>query len=412
MIRGILDYLTLIPVRVFLLLLNTCLRLLHRFLFRKQSSLPLGASPRILVLRTAGLGDFILSIPALAALRRKYPSARIVLLTSSTTDTRHQALISSYTGYGGSLPWLDFVVPSTVDEALVFSGSSVRKLISELKPAITNFNPDFSIILADPSSRFAGQAKKLLFLKLIGAQTPVYGWHLKATRAFFVRAQNARGMFVHHIQGLLQSVSETPGINREPIPTVEFPLHLSSEADAWAEQLWFHQQWTGKRVVAISPGSIQPHKRWPLDKFVALAKQLTSLADVRIVVIGTKKDRELGDAIVQSLGGSAHNLAGLTSVTFLAALLRRCALVVGNDGGSMHLASAVSCKAVSITPGIEFPNSIEPWGSRDLAVRHPIGCAPCYCLTHCPQGHNKCMSDISVESVFRNSIRALTVITH
>jgi hypothetical protein len=80
--------------------------------------------------------------------------------------------------------------------------------------------------------------------------------------------------------------------------------------------------------------------------------------------------------------------------------------------GAMHLASAVSCKAVSITPGIEFPNSIERWGRRDLAVRHPIDCAPCYCLTHCPQVHNKCMSDISVESVFSNSIRPRTVIPH
>jgi heptosyltransferase-2 len=399
--------LQIILVRVFLFLLNACLRLLHGLLFRVHHSSLLGASPRILVLRTAGLGDFIISIPALAALRRKYPNARIALLTSSTTDAKHGSLISSYTGRSGSLPWLDFVVPSTIDEALVFSGNGVRRLVGELKPAIQKFNPDFSLILADPSSRLAGQAKKLLFLKLIGARGPVFGWHLRATRAFFVRVQNARGMFVHHVQGLLQSVSETPGPNPEPISIVEFPLQLSAEADAWAERLWLHQEWTGKRVVAISPGSIQPHKRWPLEKFIVLAKQLASLVDVRIVVIGTPKDRELGDAIVQSLGGSAHNLAGLTSIPFVAALLRRCQLVVGNDGGAMHLASAVSCKAVSITPGIEFPNSIEPWGSRDLAVRHPIGCAPCYSLTHCPQGHNKCMIDLGVESVLNNALKSL-----
>jgi heptosyltransferase-2 len=93
------------------------------------------------------------------------------------------------------------------------------------------------------------------------------------------------------------------------------------------------------------------------------------------------------------------NLAGVTSIAQSAALLRRCILLVGNDGGAMHLGDAMGCKVVSIVPGIEYPDSIEPWHNKALAVRHPVDCSPCYNFVTCPQGHNRCMTELPVERV-------------
>ena len=65
----------------------------------------------------------------------------------------------------------------------------------------------------------------------------------------------------------------------------------------------------------------------------------------------------------------------------------------------MHLGDAMGAKVISLIPGIEFEDSIEPWNNKDNAIRLPIVCAPCYSFLSCPLGHNKCMTDISVESV-------------
>ena len=71
-----------------------------------------------------------------------------------------------------------------------------------------------------------------------------------------------------------------------------------------------------------------------------------------------------------------------------------CFLLIGNDGGAMHLGDAMGSKVISIVPEVEYPDSIEPWHNKDLAIRLPIECSPCYSIMHCPQGHQPCMSDI------------------
>ena len=101
------------------------------------------------------------------------------------------------------------------------------------------------------------------------------------------------------------------------------------------------------------------------------------------------------------------SLAGGSSIAQSAALFARCDLVVGNDGGAMHLADAMGARVVSIVPGLEFPESIEPWHNQDRAVRHPVECAPCYSFTYCPVGHNRCMIDLPIERVVEQCLRAL-----
>ena len=73
----------------------------------------------------------------------------------------------------------------------------------------------------------------------------------------------------------------------------------------------------------------------------------------------------------------------------------------------MHLADAVGATVVSIVPGLEFPDSIEPWHNIDRAIRHPVPCAPCYSFTCCPEGHNRCMKELSIAAVLRQVRRAL-----
>ncbi len=89
---------------------------------------------------------------------------------------------------------------------------------------------------------------------------------------------------------------------------------------------------------------------------------LARYADSKIIVIGTSADTELGDKLAAVDPQRIHNLAGTTSIAQSAALLQRCALLVGNDGGSIDLGGAIGCKVVSIARRIEFPDSNKPSG--------------------------------------------------
>lgn len=95
------------------------------------------------------------------------------------------------------------------------------------------------------------------------------------------------------------------------------------------------------------------------------------------------------------------------TVAQLAALLAKCVLLVGNDGGAMHLGSAVGCPTVSIVPCLEYPGSVEPWADRHRAVRHAVDCAPCYSFASCPKGHNLCMKDLPMAAVWRECASVL-----
>ncbi|MHB8747309.1 MAG: glycosyltransferase family 9 protein, partial [Gammaproteobacteria bacterium] len=219
--------------------------------------------------------------------------------------------------------------------------------------------------------------------------------------------QYEAGRFEHHVMGPLRSIAELPGMPRPEEMEVTFPLQLDPTARPWTEALWKKRGWIGRRIVAVAPGSVQPHKRWPIENFVMLCNELVRHYPVSIAVIGTASDRPLGERLVEAVGGDVLDLTGDTTLSQSAAFLERCTLLVGNDGGAMHLGSAMGCPVVSIVPGIEYPDSIEPWFSRDLAVRHPVSCAPCYSFTHCPMKHNKCMAELPVADVYERCLRVL-----
>lgn len=362
---------------------------------------------RILLLRTSALGDFIFAVPAMVALRKRYPDAKIVLLTATTTNAVHRSAVQAYAG-AASLPWLSFMIPSVVNEAICVHSFGLKTLWADTGRRVAELNPDITIILAHPGGPGLGLLKKIVFLRFLGVRSRIYGWRTRASNKWFRSVQYEANLFDHHVIGPLRSVAELPGMAKMGKMEIKFPLCLDPGARPWAEALWKDKGWVGHKIVAVALGSIQPHKCWPLEYFVSLCQKLVSSFDVCIVVIGTSSDKPLGQQLVETIDGEVINLAGETSLSQSAALLERCALLVGNDGGAMHLGSAMGCPVVAIVPGIEYPNSIEPWFSLDLAVRHPVSCAPCYSFTHCPLEHNKCMKELPVHDVYEQCVQVLS----
>lgn len=369
------------------------------------STRPPQSPQRILLLRTGGLGDFLLAIPAMRLVRRAHPNAKIMLVTVQSTLRRHAPRIAAYAGGTRELPWLRFVVGKHVDRAIAFgSGLSLAELMKELlrsiRPEVRAFAPDLAIVLPSPLEKSSSIAKKLLFFKLVGFSTgPVLGWKPIAL-TLFRRHHAAWGLAKHRVWGPVYAVSAIlPGYVEDP-DIVDFDLNVDVDSVSWVDD--FLKRSIGTKIPTVfAPGSILEHKNWPLERYVELGRRIVAHdPNVVVIVVGPPNDRQLGARLVDGIGERCINLAGELSLQRLAALLARAKVAVGNDGGAMHLASAMRSPCVTLGNGINDIGSIEPWFSQETFLFTPVSCAPCYSELSCPSAHNRCVKDIPVDAVF------------
>jgi heptosyltransferase-2 len=133
--------------------------------------------------------------------------------------------------------------------------------------------------------------------------------------------------------------------------------------------------------VALCPGAeYGPAKRWPLENFVAVGNALLEKC-YRLVILGAANDAPLAAKLAEQLP-SARNLTGQTTLVEFMSELAGCVLVVSNDSGAMHLASALGVPTVAIFGSTE-PTMTGPLGARTAVLRHHVPCSPCF-LRDCP----------------------------
>ncbi len=154
-------------------------------------------------------------------------------------------------------------------------------------------------------------------------------------------------------------------------------------------------------LLAIAPGSIWGTKRWLPEGFAAIATAAASRGLVAVLV-GAPDERPLCDEVAAASGSRAINLAGRCGIPDLAALLARARVLVSNDSGAGHVASAVGTPVISIfgptVPGFGYT----PFGEGNRVVEHPgLGCRPCdrHGPQACPLGHFRCMREIGADRV-------------
>ena len=152
-------------------------------------------------------------------------------------------------------------------------------------------------------------------------------------------------------------------------------------------------------VVAFCPGAeYGPSKRWPARHFAELAKKLAALG-YAVWLFGSGKDRAIGEEIAVASGGAATNLCGGTDLASAIDLLSLAEIVVTNDSGLMHVASAVGRPVVALY-GSSSHEHTPPLARAFRIVRTGIECSPCF-ARECPLGHFKCMNDLVPERVMK-----------
>jgi heptosyltransferase-1 len=341
-------------------------------------------APRFLIVRLGSLGDVIHAIPAVAALRRRYPEARLDWLVDP-----------AYVGL------LDLV--GGIDERI---GLSPRGAIMETLATVARLRRTRYDVAID----LQGLLKSAVLARASGARR-VLGFsrrHLREPLAasFYTNvfdpasgpaeAGHHAGAAVHVIHknlGLLQAVDVTDD-------RVMFPLQIpdTETADRLAERV-------GGEYAVLNPGAAWPNKRWPAQSFGALAAAIRDRRGIRSVVIWGPGEQALAQAVVAASGGAAE-LSPPTSIGDLFGLVRRARLLVSGDTGPLHIGGAVGTPIVALF-GPTRSERNGPWAAEDISVSRLDRCA-CHYERRCRLA-SPCIDSITVDEVVAAVERRLDV---
>ena len=318
----------------------------------------------VLVLRFSAVGDVVLTSPAIEALRRAWPKARIVYAVKARLAhlVRHNPNVSEVVTLEpgeGPFSFARKLRAARCETVLDLHNKIRSKILRALLPArrtVVWHKRDF---------------KDTLPVKL--ALKPYHSSMLFSDR--------------YHA-----AVEELVGA-RVPRGQLRYFLGPGDLASADAA-LSAAGVSPGAPILGLSPGANWQTKRWPAERYGALAARALK-SGFQVVVQGSREEAELARAVVRAAPG-AVDLAGRLDLPTLGGLIARCAAFVANDSGPMHIARALGVPTLAMF-GSTDPGMFEFDGHRALFAG--VECSPCsfFGRSRCPRSHFRCMLDLDEE---------------
>lgn len=318
------------------------------------------------------MGDTILSYPTVQQLKTLFPKSHLAILIPSY-------LVDLWKTF----PYVDEIIPFQKKKGV---GSLWEDL--NLSQTLKERHFDLAVILPR-SFRSA--------LHIFLAQIPIRIGYRDEGRSLFLthgihRTQEMLDVHrVHYYQKLLEPFGE---VKEPPSPQI----YLREEDQRWATQVLAKLGIPeGKPLIGMNPGATYGlAKCWYPDRFGELGKRLAEQWETNILLFGKQEEQPIIHEIRRYLGNRGIDLAGKTSLLQLAALLERCVLLVTNDTGTMHIATAIGTPVVALF-GSTPPHITGPWGEGHVVVKKDIECSPCWKRV-CPIDH-RCMNLLTVDEV-------------
>ncbi len=347
-------------------------RLLGRAAGSDDSGRDVRPPQRVLVIRPGGIGDAVLVVPMLQALRETWPSAELDLLLE-----RRNAGVLHDTGLADKIFLYDRIVRDlpevmrrkydvVIDTEQYHRLSAVVALMTRAPRRIGFRTNDRARLFTATVPYDQSLYEVYSFLELAGAATGrVPSW--SPERPFFPVSQQA----------------------------LEFTDRVLAELPA-------------ATLVAIHPGASIPERRWPTERYARLARMLADHGIV-VVILGGPGDVRTAAAMSRAIGPAPHaNLAGRCSLIQAAAVVSRMSVYVSADSGVLHLAYGVGTPTVHLFgPGVL--SKWGPPGSKFRSVKNPVPCSPCTSYGYTPpccQGL-VCMLGIAPETVYAAVVEQL-----
>jgi heptosyltransferase-2 len=361
---------------------NLCLNALRFLLFgvgEKGGEVPLN-----IVVYTVGiLGDNVVLLSALAALRQQYPEAVITVITNCQEWSPQGAIAVL-----GNSPFVNRMI--VLDDHPVMRRGS-RFHIDNGR--LDDLRCDLFVNLSPFGNRgWLGAVVREM----------IFAWKLKAKRvAGFRMSTLSRNRIFNRVQH--QFVINEP---RRPSSVLhEIGIIAAKASDLLAQDNQAKRSICRKleqelgswdSLLVINPGAKFIAQRWPAERFGIVARQLVERFGMKVVVTGTASEKEIAERVVTSSHGTAISLAGNTSVQELVELLRLSKGCITNDTGTMHLAAMVGVPTVALFSVRHSPTHWLPLGRNVVSLFSLVECRFCY-NDLCSD--RECLKSIGVEDV-------------
>jgi heptosyltransferase-2 len=339
---------------------------------------------KIMIRATNWVGDAILALPALRAVRQRHPDAHISIVARPyVADIYRDQQVSDelihYDPSGEHRGW-----------------SGREKLIAELRTR----KFDIALLLQNAFDAawlawraqipqrigYARDARSLLLTKAISV--PKLGEIPPHEKFYYLELLRRAGW--------LKELPDEPHISlRVPDATRQRAAQTLLEAGSRPHVT---------RIAVGAGASYGSAKCWPPDRFAKAINALLSHADADVILFGTPGELPVSAAIASELQRPPINLTGKTSIADLPALLSQCHLFLGNDSGAIHVAAAVGLPVVAVF-GPTDPNGTAPVTPHFTIVQQKPYCSPCF-LRRCPTDH-RCMTAVTpamVESALHTKL--------
>jgi heptosyltransferase-2 len=335
------------------------------------------APQRILVKEVNWLGDLVMSLPALRALRDAFPTARLSVLIK-------EDLAAFFDG----LAWIDEVIPYP-PAAGWRSLSRGRTIARELRAH------RFDLAIVFPKS-----FESALWIAMAGI--PRRAGYAADGRSMLLthRATPAPdAMTGHQSRYWLAMVRDTVGVRISPERVDHHRLTPSShQLERMRAWLTSQRRRPDARLVAIAPAAAYgPAKEWPPERYAELIDRLHDHHGAECVIIGASAEQSQCERVAASTRSGAIVAAGSVGLAETIAILTLADGFAGNDSGAMHLAAAVGIPAVGIF-GSTDPVRTGPLGPRAGFILHPPPCNPCLARS-CRYGHYDCLRAVTAAEV-------------
>ncbi len=329
---------------------------------------------RILVVRTDRIGDVVLSTPVIKALRVSYPQAFIAMMVS---------------------PYAKDILDGNpyLDEVITFDKDRKEKSwwgCFKFSHFLKKKKFDLAIVL-HPTQRVHLVIFHSGIPKRVGYNNK-YGFLL--TDKFEHTKQRGEKHELEYNLDLIERLGIEP---KDKLPFVA----IKPESEQWVEEL-FEKETIRKadKLLAINPGASCPSKIWPAERFAEAADKLVAIFGFKVLVVSGSRETALAENVIRYMHNKPVNLAGRTSVSQLASILKRCRLFISNDSGPVHIATAVGVPVISIFGRAQAglgPKRWGPVGEKGRILHKTVGCVEC--LAHnCTKGF-LCLKAITVDDV-------------
>lgn len=339
---------------------------------------------RILLIQLSAIGDTILTIPTIRAIRGHFPNAHLAMVASSINLQ-----------YLEDCPYIDQHIPCRLEEVM----KSPRNLIAFIMDlrcqrfdCVIDFEhwARFSALIAHGS----GASRRIGF-RSVGQHR-----HYPFTDV------------VEHMQGQHEVVNflKIARLLGCPIKETDLEVWLKSEDWDWAKEFFNELGIDRDRpVIAIQPEAGrrgEPRRRFPQDRFVALIDALVERYNAQIILTGAPSELEVSQQIAAQTRAPCFVAAGKTDINQLAALFADTDFVICGNCGPMHLAAAAGTPVVALH-GPTNPSQWAPWGNGHTIIHVDVPCSPClnlgfeYGCSALSDGTSPCMHTIQVGEVLK-----------